>query len=409
MAVAVQPTTETKGASAPAPLWLVSLIGGLYVLGALAVVFYAVPKAWNESVSGWLVPAVGSFANVAFRMLAQVAAAVALIFVGSRLAGANSPKGIRGGIFWTVITIFVVFFLARMVGMWVYSLANNNAQTGLIGFMVAAGGFGFLGVRFLRSPRFARWAVGMEEAGWFRTGSYKRTQGLRIRRMTILGVLLLGGTGIMTMIRNGHLDPGDWNIVTPFLPTITLLPDLHLTGPLILGALGLWFAYRLVNYPTFADFLIATEAEMNKVSWTPRKRLIQDTLVVLTTVLILTLFLFVVDMFWGWFLSRSFIGVLPQTKHQYTVYVESIPDTAKKDSVIQALTESGIQPDTARRIVESVPQESVDAADRKAHRQVVRAAVPEEESKVLAHKLEEAGAHVARERGRNQQAEKPSW
>jgi preprotein translocase SecE subunit len=409
MAVAVQPTAETKGASAPAPLWLASLVGGLYVLGALAVVFYAVPKAWNESVSGWLTPAIGSFANVAFRMVAQVAAAVALIFVGSRLAGANPPKGIRGGIFWTVITIFAVFFLARMVGMWVYGFANNNPRTGLVGFTVAAAGFGFLGLRFLRGPRFSRWAVGMDEAGWFRTGSYKRTQGLRIRRMTILGVLLLTGTGIMTMIRNGHLDPGDWNIVTPFLPTITLLPDLHLTGPLILGAVALWFAYRLVNYPAFADFLIATEAEMNKVSWTPRKRLIQDTLVVLTTVLILTLFLFVVDMFWGWFLSRSFIGVLPQTKHYYTVYVETIPDAAKKDAVIQALTESGIAPETARRIVESAPQGSADAADRKAHRQVVGTAMPEENAKALARKLEEAGAQVAPERGRNQQAERPSW
>jgi hypothetical protein len=130
---------------------------------------------------------------------------------------------------------------------------------------------------------------------------------------------------------------------------------------------------------------------------------------VLTTVLILTLFLFVVDMFWGWFLSRSFIGVLPQTKHQYTVYVESIPDAAKKDAVIQALQDSGIAPETARRIVESVPEGSADAADRKAHRQVVGTAMPEDKAKELAHKLEEAGAQVVPERGRNQQAERPSW
>ena len=32
------------------------------------------------------------------------------------------------------------------------------------------------------------------------------------------------------------------------------------------------------------DFLIATEAEMNKVSWTTRKRLVKDTIVVLVTV-----------------------------------------------------------------------------------------------------------------------------
>jgi preprotein translocase SecE subunit len=54
--------------------------------------------------------------------------------------------------------------------------------------------------------------------------------------------------------------------------------------------------------------LIATEAELNKVSWTTRKRLIQDTVVVLVTVLLLTVFLFVIDQFWGFILSH--IGVL---------------------------------------------------------------------------------------------------
>ena len=32
-------------------------------------------------------------------------------------------------------------------------------------------------------------------------------------------------------------------------------------------AFGLWLGYRIVNVPQFADFLIAVEAEMNKVSW----------------------------------------------------------------------------------------------------------------------------------------------
>jgi preprotein translocase SecE subunit len=66
-----------------------------------------------------------------------------------------------------------------------------------------------------------------------------------------------------------------------------------------------------VNVPTFAEFLIATEAEMNKVSWSTRRRLAQDTVVVLLTTLIMTLFLLVVDLFWGWLLSRSTVGVLP--------------------------------------------------------------------------------------------------
>jgi len=77
---------------------------------------------------------------------------------------------------------------------------------------------------------------------------------------------------------------------------------------LLLIAVGMWGAWRAVNYPGFADFLIATEAEMNKVSWSTRKRLVQDTIVVLVTVLLFTLFLLVIDQLWGWILTRENLG-----------------------------------------------------------------------------------------------------
>jgi len=69
-------------------------------------------------------------------------------------------------------------------------------------------------------------------------------------------------------------------------------------------------AWRVVNWPVFADFLIATEAELNKVSWTTRKRLVQDTIVVLMTLVLMAVFLFVVDVAWGRILSWRPIGVL---------------------------------------------------------------------------------------------------
>ena len=50
---------------------------------------------------------------------------------------------------------------------------------------------------------------------------------------------------------------------------------------------------------------------MNKVSWSSRKRLAQDTVVVLITTLLMTVFLLAVDLFWGWLLSRQTVGVLP--------------------------------------------------------------------------------------------------
>src|SRR6202011_2512680 len=85
---------------------------------------------------------------------------------------------------------------------------------------------------------------------------------------------------------------------------------ISLTLPVLMFFAALWFAWRLVNWPVFADFLIATEAEMNKVSWTTRKRLVQDTIVVLVTVFLLTTFLFVVDIVWIKVLSNPWVQVL---------------------------------------------------------------------------------------------------
>lgn len=57
-----------------------------------------------------------------------------------------------------------------------------------------------------------------------------------------------------------------------FARYMPLMYKVHLMMPLVLGLLLFWVSYRVVNMPVFADFLIATEAEMNKVSWTTRRR-----------------------------------------------------------------------------------------------------------------------------------------
>jgi preprotein translocase SecE subunit len=86
--------------------------------------------------------------------------------------------------------------------------------------------------------------------------------------------------------------------------SLIVLPKVAYTIPLILAALTLWLAWRLVNVPVFADFLIATEAELNKVSWTTRRRLVQDTIVVLTTVVLMAFFLFFADFLWSTLLKQ---------------------------------------------------------------------------------------------------------
>ena len=69
-----------------------------------------------------------------------------------------------------------------------------------------------------------------------------------------------------------------------------------------------WFIFRLVQFPPFVEFLIATEAEMNKVSWTSRDDLYRATTVVLSTVVLMAVFLFGVDFLWSNLLQ--IVGVL---------------------------------------------------------------------------------------------------
>jgi preprotein translocase SecE subunit len=127
----------------------------------------------------------------------------------------------------------------------------------------------------------------------------------------MLGILIVAACGIYTLLAHNTLESAgrDWVWLVPFSDQqFTLLGDVRFTVPLLLAATAGWLAYRVVNFPVFADFLIATEAEINKVSWTTRKRLVQDTIVVLVTVILFTLFLFIVDQLWGRLLTG--VGVI---------------------------------------------------------------------------------------------------
>jgi preprotein translocase SecE subunit len=244
-------------------------------------------------------------------------AAVLFIF-GQRLVGPNPPTGIRAGICSGILGVLVIGLFTQWIGSVLErSLGDNGTMIGIA--LTAALGIGLLvagGMAFFR-PGFERWLVQVDEQGWFSATAYKRTQGQRVRRGTILGMLILAGSGIYTLLIHKTLETaGNWQISIPFTNgrTILLLPELRFTVPLLLVVATLWFAYRIVNFPPFADFLIATEAELNKVSWTTRKRLVQDTIVVLTTMLLLTAFLFVMDSIWIKVLSFPWIDVLQTEK-----------------------------------------------------------------------------------------------
>jgi preprotein translocase subunit SecE len=78
--------------------------------------------------------------------------------------------------------------------------------------------------------------------------------------------------------------------------------------PAAVGLVLGWIVFRVVQYPPFVEFLIATEAEMNKVSWTSRDDLYRATTVVLVTVALMAVYLFAVD--WLWSVILQLLGVL---------------------------------------------------------------------------------------------------
>ena len=122
----------------------------------------------------------------------------------------------------------------------------------------------------------------------FNFGVYKRNQGRLVRQVTFSSIAI----GLLLAA---------WNLWGPFQGLADKLPggDYGVAGLLgVLLVIGIWFAYRLVNWPKFAEFLISVEAELNKVSWPSSQELIRSSLVVMFLMFFLAFVLFGFDLFW---------------------------------------------------------------------------------------------------------------
>lgn len=556
MAVAVKTSPDARSSGLQANPALLSLVGVGYLLICLVVVFKLIPGLWWEAWDG-LGLARYPFFGGTLLAITVVVCGILLLVAGSRLLGSEQPAGVRAGVFVAFVGLLAVLLLARWVSMWLehwtYDLRwFGNPTTPSI--LTAVAGLALLAgwLHLFTRPGFQAYVRRFEDGGWFSTAPYKGNQGQKVRRGTILGILILAGAGVYTMISHGVLrrGPQDWGVNIPFsgkvavssfgdarpfiselpaeqknrvmihwpggpdssfqegqivalesyrdavkkaaetdrelssalakiatdeptaylvelnrevigrplqqalrdatfteattvrlqttfdqtpwedigeavavfsreadanqrtrlgsvllVPTavlvldryvvrdlndettpqrnvkvrlrgdsalqegqivsrdkfdaevarleelrkkgrdrelpqetalqpmsgevryssITLLPAMQYTVPLLILAASLWLAWRLVNMPTFADFLIATEAELNKVSWTTQKRLVQDTVVVLVTVFLMAVFLFGMDWAWKEILSWKPIGVLhiPQDQSQQNQKTEA--------------------------------------------------------------------------------------
>ena len=116
---------------------------------------------------------------------------------------------------------------------------------------------------------------------------YKRTQGKIVRQATCIVIWVVFALGAWRL----------YDFMLEYSPAV------RVAVPVVLLVAGLWLGYRAVNEPTFADFLIAVEAEMNKVSWPSQVELIRASLVVIILIFGLTMILFAYDVTLSWILT----------------------------------------------------------------------------------------------------------
>jgi preprotein translocase SecE subunit len=441
MAVAVKQRSETTTGNPLDRMPVICLAGLVYVLASLAIVFKLLPALWDQMCRG-LGLSPDSFGSLTLLGLVMLGVATGLVVLGGRLLGPRTLPGVKAGIFCALVGFLLVLLLTRWFSLWVEYFVYHSTAGPTVGIVVVAVfffGLLLLGARWFTRPSFEKAMVSFENQGWFSSTAYKKQQGLKVRRGTILGILILVGAGIYSMLAHNTLaqGPANWELNVPFsgkvtitketegdaapylekmwpagaghlvidryalrdinekvdpdryvkidktgftgdskfkdgeivpksdyeaeekefaedagytydkdrkkyvkrvgdtveewkgyavkpelaygpvtYSTIPLLPAVKFTLPLLLLAAALWFAWRVVSLPVFADFLIATEAELNKVSWTTRRRLLQDTVVVLITVILLAGYLFAMDQIWGTILSWKPFGVIVISKQE---------------------------------------------------------------------------------------------
>ena len=136
----------------------------------------------------------------------------------------------------------------------------------------------------------------------FQVGLYKRSQGRITRQVTFAAAATVIGLGAYSLL----------NQLDFWLPVKWGGLQYVIAGGI--AAAGWWVSYRIVNYPVFADFLIAVEAEMAKVSWPSRAELTRAATVVIIVIFVLAAVLFSYDVIWNWIFTT--FGILEKASKE---------------------------------------------------------------------------------------------
>ena len=113
---------------------------------------------------------------------------------------------------------------------------------------------------------------------------YKNSQGRLVRRLTMIAIVVLFASGAFKFTQ---IQFENWPLLSDWLVRWVVAG--------IITLVGWWIAFRAINWPVFADFLVSVEAEMVKVSWPSKAEVYSSTLVVLAMFVILAATLFAWD------------------------------------------------------------------------------------------------------------------
>src|SRR5262249_10148346 len=157
--------------------------------GALALVFAGIPALWRAVFPGFT-----SAVGWTIQALLMLACAIGAAVLGARLLGPAPTKGIRAGIFVALVEILAIVAICCAVGdVLEVSFAGPGWMAGAAITAALAVALLLGAVYAFQQPRFERLIMAIEEQGWFTPTAYKRSQGQRVRRGTILGILVLAG------------------------------------------------------------------------------------------------------------------------------------------------------------------------------------------------------------------------
>lgn len=124
---------------------------------------------------------------------------------------------------------------------------------------------------------------------------YKRNHGRLTRQLTAISIAAIIVLGAVALAQG---------------PLSNVESSVRLGIPLAISLIGGWISFRIVHIPAVADFLIAVQAEMDKVTWPSWQYLTRATAVVLATMFLLAVCLFLFDLFWQFVFSLPFIRFL---------------------------------------------------------------------------------------------------